>query len=137
MKASRAVDSQQMLVAVPVMITVSMPPLAAWFRGHERIREFLSGGPLSGEFRWRHLPTRVNGQAALGTYSWVEQEACFLPFCFDVFTFEGERIKEVTSFITRSTGSRDPEYYARFPDQAIDPVKLADFERFGLPGRLD
>jgi RNA polymerase sigma-70 factor (ECF subfamily) len=115
----------------------SMPPLAAWFRGHERIREFLAGGPLSGEFRWRHLPTRVNGQAAIGTYSWVEQEACFLPFCFDVFTLEGERIKEVTSFITRSTGSRDPEYYARFPDQAIDPVKLADFERFGLPGRLD
>jgi hypothetical protein len=36
MKASRAVDSQQMLVAVPVMMTVSMPAACSrWSRSLE------------------------------------------------------------------------------------------------------
>ena len=98
----------------------SMPPLSAWFAGLERIRGFLVIGPLSGEFRWRHLPARVNGQAASAAYSWVEAEQAYLPFALDVLTLEGDRIKEITSFISRSTLSRDPEYYARFPDQPRD-----------------
>ena len=115
----------------------SMPPLAAWFGGLERIRGFLAVGPLSGEFRWRHLPARVNGQAASAAYSWVEAEQAFLPFALDVLTLDGDRITEITSFISRSTLSRDPEYYARFPDQPRDFDSASAFERFGLPGRLD
>ena len=42
----------------------SMPPLRAWFRGREAITVFLAEWPLSGEWRWRHLRTRANGQAA-------------------------------------------------------------------------
>ena len=33
----------------------SMPPLAAWFTGDE-LEGFLRFGPLSGDWRWRHLP---------------------------------------------------------------------------------
>jgi RNA polymerase sigma-70 factor (ECF subfamily) len=115
----------------------SMPPLAAWFAGLDQIRGFLAMGPLSGEFRWRHLPTRVNGQPASAAYSWVEAEQAYLPFALDVLTFEGDRIKEITSFISRSTEGRDREYYTRFPDQPRDFGSAAAFERFGLPGRLD
>jgi RNA polymerase sigma-70 factor (ECF subfamily) len=115
----------------------SMPPLAAWFRGLEGIRGFLVVGPLSGEFRWRHLPAHVNGQAASAAYSWVEAEQAYLPFALDVLTLEGDRIKEITSFISRSTLSRDPEYYARFPDQPRDLESASAFERFGLPDHLD
>jgi RNA polymerase sigma-70 factor (ECF subfamily) len=115
----------------------SMPPLPAWFNGPERIRGFLVTGPLSGEFRWRHLPTRVNGQAASAAYSWVEAEQAWLPFALDVLTLEGDRIKEITSFISRSTLSRDPESYERFPDQPRDFDSASAFERFGLPDRLD
>jgi RNA polymerase sigma-70 factor (ECF subfamily) len=114
----------------------SMPPLAAWFTGLEGIRGFLTIGPLSGEFRWRHLPAHVNGQVASAAYSWIEAEQAYLPFALDVLTLEDDRIKEITSFISRSTLGRDPEYYARFPDQAGDPGSAAAFERFGLPGRL-
>src|SRR4051794_8430208 len=39
----------------------SMPPLPAWFRGAD-LRGFMEIGPLSGDWRWRHLPTRANGQ---------------------------------------------------------------------------
>ena len=38
----------------------SMPPLATWYRGHEALRAFLTVGPLSGRWRWRHLPARAN-----------------------------------------------------------------------------
>src|SRR5215210_3268615 len=115
----------------------SMPPLAAWFRGREGIRGFLEGGPLSGEWRWRHLPTRVNGQAAVASYAWVDEAGAYLPFALDTLTLDGDRIREVTSFINRSTDSTDPEYYARFPAQPLDPDSAATFERFGLPGRLE
>ena len=115
----------------------SMPPLPAWFAGLDQIRGFLMVGPLSGEFRWRHLPAHVNGQAAIAAYSWVEPEQAYLPFALDVLTLDGDRIQAITSFISRSTRSRDREYYARFPDQPSDPESAAAFDRFGLPGRLD
>jgi RNA polymerase sigma-70 factor (ECF subfamily) len=113
----------------------SMPPLASWFRGLDAVRDFLARGPLSGEWRWRRAATTANGQPAVGAYTWDEAEGCYLPFALDVITIEGGRIKEVTAFITRVMEGRDPEYYARFPDQPLDPARNV-FERFGLPGRL-
>jgi RNA polymerase sigma-70 factor (ECF subfamily) len=115
----------------------SMPPLSAWFDGLEEIRGFLRIGPLSGEFRWRHVPARVNGQAAVGSYSWVESEQAYLPFALDVLTLDGDRIKEITSFIVRTTTGDDPAFYASWPAQAIDADGAAAFQRFGLPAQLD
>jgi RNA polymerase sigma-70 factor (ECF subfamily) len=115
----------------------SMPPLASWFRGLDEVSAWLARGPLSGAFRWRHLPTTASGQPAVGVYNWDEEQQVYLPFALDVITLEGDRIKEVTAFITRRVAGADPEYYARFPDQAVDAAKVADvFERFGLPVRV-
>jgi RNA polymerase sigma-70 factor (ECF subfamily) len=113
----------------------SMPPLASWFRGVDDVAGFLARGPLSGRWRWRRRATTANGQPAIGAYTWDEGEGCYLPFALDVVTLEGDRIKEVTAFITRVMEGRDPEYYARFPEHALDPVRNV-FERFGLPARL-
>src|SRR5215212_53952 len=110
----------------------SMPPLTAWFTGLEGIRGFLAGGPLSGEWRWRHLPARVNGQATSAAYSWDEAEQAWLPFALDVLTLEGDRIKEITSFISRSTVSRDAADYDRFPELPRDLGSASAFEHFGL-----
>ena len=118
----------------------SMPPVPAWFAGHEALRGFLANGPLSGDWRWRHLPATASGQAAIGSYAWYEPDGCYRPFAMDVLTVGGDgRIQEVTSFITRSTMSRDLEYYVRFPEQPLedDSKILASFERFGLPDRID
>ena len=116
----------------------SMPPLASWYRGQEAIAAFLAGAPLSGEWQWRHLPTRVSGQAAIAAYTRDAETGAYLPFALDVLTLRGERIQEITSFITRELGALDdPEYYVRFPDQALDRRKLGAFEQFGLPARLD
>ena len=115
----------------------SMPPMSSWYRGDD-IPGFLELGPLSGEWRWRHLPAHANGQAAIGAYVWHSGEQAYLAFALNVFTFEGDRIKEVTSFLNRAVMGSDPEYYARFPDQPVDPKSnVAYFKRFGLPERLD
>jgi RNA polymerase sigma-70 factor, ECF subfamily len=114
----------------------SMPPLPSWFGGREGITGFLEFGPLSGRWRWKHLPVRVNGQAAVGVYQWDEQEAAFLPFALDVLTLEGDRIKQVTAFITRTADSTDIEFYENWPDQPLDRARFV-FESFGLPGLLD
>ena len=114
----------------------SMPPLPTWFGGLEGIREFLTFGPLSGAWRWRHVPARVNGQPASAAYQWSDEEQAYLPFALDVLTLEGDRIKEVTAFITRMADSDEREHYARWPDQPLDRARFT-FERFGLPGRLE
>ena len=115
----------------------SMPPLATWFRGDE-LHDFLSKYPLSGMFRWKHVATWSNGQPAIGAYTWREDEGCFRPFALDVLTLEGDRIKEVTAFITRSAVERDREAFARYPDEPVDASKVvAVFERAGLAARLD
>jgi RNA polymerase sigma-70 factor (ECF subfamily) len=115
----------------------TMPPLASWFSGHESIRIFLAGWPLSGTWRWRPLPTRANGQPALAFYAWDEEEQAYLPFALNVLTFRGERISDVTAFVARATDIPADGSYARWVDEPIDPQRLyATFESFGLPERL-
>ena len=114
----------------------SMPPLPTWFGGTEEITGFLEFGPLSGAWRWRHRPTRVNGQAAVGAYTWDDEEGAYLPFALDVLTFEGDRIKEVTAFITRTAEGTEQDFYTNWPTQPLDRARFV-FEQFGLPGRLD
>jgi RNA polymerase sigma-70 factor (ECF subfamily) len=116
----------------------SMPPLGSWYRGQDALRVFLTLGPLSGNFRWRHLPAHANGQAAIGCYTWHPEADSYLPFALDVLTLRGTQIEEVTAFIARSAEGQDREALARWPDQPADASKVeAIFERLGLPSRLD
>jgi RNA polymerase sigma-70 factor (ECF subfamily) len=115
----------------------SMPPLPAWFKGHEALVGFMRRGPLSGDWRWHHRPARANGQAAVGSYAWYAEDAAYRPFALDVLTLRGGQIAQITSFITRSTLSGDRHFYERWPEQPFDESRVtAAFERFGLPDRL-
>jgi RNA polymerase sigma-70 factor, ECF subfamily len=116
----------------------AMPPAPSWHQGREALTAFLGVGPLSGDWRWRHTFVRASGQPALAFYSWDEAEGTYLPFALNVLTIRGERISDVTAFIARSTESRDPETYRRWPEEPIVHERFVDFfERFGLPERLD
>jgi len=121
--------------------TFSMPPLATWYGGPDGKRsltDFMHVGPLSGEWRWRPVRVRANGQEALAYYEWDEDSEAYIPFALNVLTFRGEEISDVTAFICRSIESQDPESYARFPEEPIDPVRLkAYFTRFGVPEKLE
>jgi RNA polymerase sigma-70 factor (ECF subfamily) len=115
----------------------TMPPLATWFRGRDEIATFLTGWPMSGEWRWRAVRTRANGQPALAFYAWDEEEQAFMPFALNVLRVTGERVAEVDAFIARATPVPDRDVIARLPEQPPDPLRhAAAFERFGLPERL-
>jgi RNA polymerase sigma-70 factor (ECF subfamily) len=118
--------------------TFTMPPLASWYQGREGIAIWAAHSPLSGDWRWRTVSTRANGQPALGFYAWDEGERAYLPFALNVLTFRGTLIAEVTAFIARSTEETRNEVYARFPELPADDRRLlGTFGRFGLPERLN
>jgi RNA polymerase sigma-70 factor (ECF subfamily) len=118
--------------------TFAMPPLATWYKGREAIATWAAGWPLSGDWRWRTVSTRANGQLALGFYSWDDEQRGYLPFALNVLTLRGAQVSDVTAFVARSTRLSEREVYARWPEQPTDPGRFAAaFERFGLPERLD
>ncbi|GAA3125485.1 sigma-70 family RNA polymerase sigma factor [Streptosporangium carneum] len=88
--------------AVVAMLTddarYSMPPLTAWYEGHEGIRAFLSEGPMTR--RWHFLPAHANGQLAFGTYMWDDARAAYVPAGLDLLVLRGSRIAEVVAFLT-------------------------------------
>jgi RNA polymerase sigma-70 factor, ECF subfamily len=116
----------------------SMPPLPGWFTGREGLRGFLEVGPLSGEWRWRHLPTRANGQLAVASYAWYEPDGAYRLFALDALTLAPDgKIEAITSFINRSTLSREELFYQRYPEQPVDETNMSvDPERFGVPELL-
>jgi RNA polymerase sigma-70 factor, ECF subfamily len=118
--------------------TFAMPPLATWFGGRDEIGVFLKGYPMSGLWRWRPLQVRANGQVALAFYSCHDDDEIYRPFALNVLTLRGDRISDVTAFITRSTENPDREVLARMPEQPPEATRLAAaFQNFGLPERLD
>jgi RNA polymerase sigma-70 factor, ECF subfamily len=86
--------------------TWSMPPIPTWFAGHEPVREFLVRYPLAE--RWKHLPTRANGQLAVGCYLLGPDTGGYLPAVIDVLTLEGDKVRSVVGFHAGA------EVFARF-----------------------
>ena len=117
--------------------TFAMPPLARWYGTREGIATWAALSPLSGQWRWRTLLTRANGQPALGFYAWDDDAGAYLAFALNVLTFEGEQISNVTAFVARSIEPEDEEAYQNWPTQEADERRLTGtFARFGLPERL-
>jgi RNA polymerase sigma-70 factor (ECF subfamily) len=135
MKAMEAGDVDAVIGLLAEDAVWSMPPLPAWFTG-DTLRDFMTFGPLSGEWKWKHVVGHANGQAAIGSYAWYEPDQTYRPFALDVLTLDGKKIKAITSFINRSTDSRNPDDYTRFPEQPPED-DLIVFQRFGLPDRID
>ena len=101
--------------------TWSMPPCPMWFRGIETVSAFLTDYPL--RERWRHVPTRANGQLAVGCYMWDGER--FAAAVLDVLTLRGDRVVDVTAFLA-------PWVFSRFGD-ADGFMTEEMFARFGLP----
>ena len=130
-------DVDQFVSMLAEDATFTMPPLASWYEGRERIEIWARNSPLSGDWRWRTVLTRANGQPALGFYSWDEDEQAYLPFALNVLSFRGREIVDVTAFIVRETEKPEDEDYGDFPTLPADEQRLAGaFGRFNLPDRL-
>jgi len=117
--------------------TFAMPPLASWFGGREEIAVFLANSPMSGDWRWKPLRVRANGQEALAFYSWDDDEGAYVPFALNVLAFQGDKVSNITAFITRTAPAPDREVILRMPEHEFDARALAAaFGNFGLPERL-
>ena len=84
-------------------------------------------------------PRRANGQPALAFYAWDEDDGR-LPAvrAQRAHASRGDKISDVTAFITRSTEDPDREVIARMPEQPYEASRLAAaFQNFDLPARLD
>jgi RNA polymerase sigma-70 factor, ECF subfamily len=101
--------------------TWSMPPCPMWFRGIETVSAFLTDYPLNE--RWRHKPTRANGQLAVGCYMWDGEK--FAAAVLDVITLRGDKVVDVTAFLA-------PWVFRRF-GEADGFMTEEMFARFGLP----
>ncbi len=135
-----AMDRQDVPAVVEMLaqdVAWSMPPLTSWFRGIDNVARFLAENPLKGAWRWKRLATTANGQPAAAAYIWDDDAGAYLPFALDVLSFEGNRIIDVTSFITRTLDVPD-EDYTDWPDHGQDEQRVVSvFERFGLPAQLN
>jgi RNA polymerase sigma-70 factor (ECF subfamily) len=84
-----------------------MPPAPTWYQGRPAVGAFLAGSALTATKRWRLVPTRANGQLAVGEYLWDPARASFTPHGLAVLTLRGARIADITGFVT-------PEVLERF-----------------------
>lgn len=117
-------DIEALVGMVTEDVTWSMPPVPTWFRGLEPVRDFLVRYPLTD--RWRHRPTRANGQLALACYLYDQDAGRFIPGPIDVLTLDGDKIAAVTGFLTADIlGGRDAA------GGWISGAEL--YRRFGLP----
>jgi RNA polymerase sigma-70 factor, ECF subfamily len=101
----------------------SMPPVAGWYRGREAIATFMRDDVFPQ--RWRHLTTRANGQLAVGCFLLDDGRGCYVGHVLDVLTLDGDRIAQVTGFLTAEATGTDNRF-----------VGAHAFPRFGLPSEL-
>jgi RNA polymerase sigma-70 factor, ECF subfamily len=106
-------DVEGLVAILTEDVAWTMPPLGTWYQGLDAVIPFLVEYPLSD--RWRHLPVRASGQLAVGCYLWRAEERQYAAAVLDVLTLRGDRIAEVTGFVT-------PRLFARFglPDRLRD-----------------
>jgi RNA polymerase sigma-70 factor (ECF subfamily) len=117
-------DADTLITMLTADVSWSMPPYPTWFQGHAGVREFVERFPLTE--RWRHRPTRANGQLALAGYMFSTARDAYVAAAINVLTLDGERISAVTAFLAAET-LEPPDC-----DRWIGGAEL--FARFGLPG---
>ncbi|WP_330266894.1 sigma-70 family RNA polymerase sigma factor [Streptomyces griseorubiginosus] len=104
MAAVERLDLDAMTSMLTEDVVLTMPPNPFWFTGRDALVDFVrvSLDPASPAFlgHWRSLPTRANGQLAVGNYVRRPGTSVFRAQVLDVLRFEagGDRIAEITSF---------------------------------------
>ncbi|QXJ24329.1 sigma-70 family RNA polymerase sigma factor [Actinomadura graeca] len=102
MRAAVDGDTAAMAEMLREDVRITMPPNPLWFGGREAIVGMLARtfDPSSPAYigRWRHLPTRANGQPAAGGYVQRPGTRVYRAQVLDVLRVEEGVIAEITSF---------------------------------------
>ena len=102
MAAAANLDLDLMADLLSAEATLTMPPNPMWFIGRDAILNFIrpTFDPGSPGFfgRWRHVPTRANGQPALAGYVQRPGTGVYRAQLLDVLRVEHGTIVEITTF---------------------------------------
>lgn len=114
-RAWEQADVSSLVALLSEEATLSMPPMAEWFRGRDAIGASIGAMVFTASARgsFRLVETRANGLPAFMTYQRDEASGAFGPLALHVLELSDDRITSITAF--------------------IDP-RLA--EKFGLPASL-
>jgi RNA polymerase sigma-70 factor, ECF subfamily len=104
--AWKRADIDALLALLAEDAVFSMPPWPVWWQGAETIAGFSTTASQVCP-QTLSIPTTANGQPAMAAYGLDPQSGRYTPSAIDVFTFEGDTIKEITAFV-------DPGMFARF-----------------------
>jgi RNA polymerase sigma-70 factor (ECF subfamily) len=105
----------------------AMPPVVTWYQGRPANARGVRDNATN-QAR-RQIATRANGQLAVGRYTFEPRAGCWVASVLDVLTLDGDRISEVTGFVTA-------ELLARWGQEDDRFVGATAFPRFGLPASL-
>jgi RNA polymerase sigma-70 factor (ECF subfamily) len=120
-------DLQTLLDLLAADASWSMPPLRAWFKGHEAVGKFLTGSVFPQG--WRHEVTEANGQLAVAGWIFDADANAYLAGALDVLDLRDGKISAVTGFLT-AAGLPSPGAGGSAAGGGL-------FARFGLPDRLE
>jgi RNA polymerase sigma-70 factor, ECF subfamily len=79
-------------------VELEMPPFLTWFSGRDAVGSFISARASAAPHRWRTVPTRANGQAALAVYLLGADDGHHA-HSVQVFTFAGSGIARIVAFV--------------------------------------
>jgi RNA polymerase sigma-70 factor (ECF subfamily) len=91
-------DVQALVGLLAEDVRVSMPPAMLEYRGIDVARQFFAAVTLRPDRSYRVVPTRANGQPALGTYLADRNTGVFRAHGLFVVTIAGDRIGAITGF---------------------------------------
>jgi RNA polymerase sigma-70 factor (TIGR02960 family) len=91
-------DLQALVGLLAHDVRLSMPPAMLEYRGIDVARRFFAAATFRPGRSYRVVPTRANGQPALGTYIADPHTGVFRAYGLLVITITGDRITAVTGF---------------------------------------
>jgi RNA polymerase sigma-70 factor (ECF subfamily) len=91
-------DLQALVGLLTDDVRVSMPPAMLEYQGIDAARQFFAAVILRPGLSYRVVPTRANGQPALGMYVADPHTGLYQAYGLHVVTIAGDRITAVTGF---------------------------------------
>jgi len=97
-RAYEMADIDELITLLTEDVLLTMPPIPLEYAGRELVARFLAVVVFEPGLSFRMIPSRANGQPALGVYARAPSAAVFEPTGVLVFTLAGAKVSAITRF---------------------------------------